>query len=160
VSPPTLEPHPPERRKAGVDRRLRTTPFLSRFWLFGRRRHGTRGRRSTDRQDDVYVDRYSGYEWGLAISVVLLSMADLALTLTYLSLGGEERNPIMLAFLEHSEATFIAVKSLVTVLGALFLLIHVKFRRVRKALAGLVVAYVGLIVYHLVTWVPAVLKGV
>jgi hypothetical protein len=160
VSLPTLDPHQPERRKTRLDRRLRATPILSRFWLLGRRKHAGRGRRSSDRQDEVYVDRYSNYEWGLAVSVVLLSLADLALTLTYLSLGGEERNPIMAAFLEHSEASFIAVKFGVTVLGALFLLVHVKFRRVRKALIGLVIAYVGLIVYHLVTWVPAVLKGV
>ena len=129
--------------------------MFSRHWLVGRRRGPRRGSDATQ----TYVDRYTGYEWGLAISVVLLSVADLTLTLTYLSLGGEERNPIMAAFLEHSEASFIAVKFGVTVLGALFLLVHVKFRRVRKALIGLVVCYVGLIVYHLVTWVPAVLKG-
>ena len=145
-----------DRREHRVDRRLRPTPLFSRYWLFGRRR---RSRRSGDRSTNVYVDRYTRGEWGLAIAVVLLSLSDLALTLAYLSLGGEERNPIMAAFLERSEATFIVVKFGVTVLGALFLLIHVRFRKVRPALVGIVACYVGLILYHLLTWVPAVLQA-
>ena len=77
------------------------------------------------------------------------SLCDLVLTLVYVSLGGEERNPIMALFLEESEGAFIAVKFSITVLGALFLLMHVRFRHVRTALVGLVAAYVLLIIYHI-----------
>ena len=48
----------------------------------------------------------------------------------------------MAHLLEHSEATFIGVKTAVSVLGGLFLLVHVRFPRVRRSLAGIVVLYV------------------
>ncbi len=128
--------------------------MFSRYWLRGRRRGP---RRKDDRGELIYVDRYTPHEWGMAVSVMALSMCDLLLTLVYLSLGGEERNPIMARLLEHSEATFIWVKTAVSVLGGMFLLVHVRFPRVRRSLAGILVLYVALVIYHLVTWVPAVL---
>jgi hypothetical protein len=143
-----------ERRKT-FDRREGNTPFLSRFWLRGKRRGG---RRRSDRPEG-YVDRYRAGEWGLAVAVMALSMSDLILTLVYLSLGGEERNPIMDSLLQHSRGLFIGVKVAVSGLGALFLLVHVRFRNVRKGLIVIVVLYMLLIIYHLVTWVPAVLGG-
>jgi hypothetical protein len=153
VNAPRVDESQPERREARLDRRVQRTSMFSRYWLVGRRRGPRRGSDATQ----TYVDRYTGYEWGLAVSVVALSLCDLLLTLLYLSLGGEERNPIMATMLDHSQATFIGVKSLVSVLGALFLLAHIRFPKVRRSLSGIVVLYILLIVYHLVTWVPAVL---
>lgn len=144
----------PDRREARADRRVYRTPLLSRYWLRGSRRGP---RRSTDPSSRIYVDNYTGHEWGMAAVLVALSVCDLVLTLVYLSLGGEEGNPFMARMLDHGEGTFISVKCLISVLGALFLLTHIRFPVVRKSLTGLVVLYMLLIVYHLVTWVPGVL---
>lgn len=154
MTAPSVNEKDPERREARLDRRVRRTPMFSRYWLRGRRRGPRRG---SDDSTQIYVDNYTSYEWGLAASVVALSLCDLVLTLVYLSLGGEESNPIMATMLDHGEGTFITVKTLVSVFGALFLLTHIRFPRVRKSMAGILVLYMLLIVYHLVTWVPAVL---
>lgn len=144
-----------ERRGGGPpDRRRRLTPFLSRYWLRGRRR----GVRRAGDPRHVYVDRYSTREWWLAGLVVALSLCDLALTLVYLDWGGEEGNPIMAWVLEQGEPAFVVVKIGVTAFGALVLLMHVNFRLVRVCLSGIVAAYVALVIFHLVTWVPAMLE--
>ncbi len=154
MNAPGVKQQESDRREARLDRRVRRTPVFSRYWLRGRRRGSRRG----GDEGQVYVDRYTGYEWGLAVSVVSLSVCDLILTLVYLSLGGEEGNPIMQRLLDHSEGAFIGVKCAVSLVGAIVLLVHVRFRRARASLTGLVVLYVALIIYHLVTWVPAVLS--
>lgn len=133
----------PDRRRA--DRRARRTPFLTRRWLTGRRRAGRRSGETAD----AYFDRYGFLEWFLVGGVVLLSLADLIFTLDYLAKGGEEANPIMNAALQRSEGLFIGVKMGVTVLGALFLLIHVRFRRVKGLLSVVFLLYCVLTVYHL-----------
>jgi len=151
----TQPPTPRPERRAGGDRRSRRTRGLSRYWIFGRRRRGRRAGES----HNLYVDNYGRDEWGLVIAIVLLSTADLLLTLVYISLGGEERNPVMASVLEHGHGAFVGVKFSVTALGALFLLAHVRFKHVKACLVGIACAYMLLIFYHLFTWVPAVLRG-
>lgn len=132
-------------RRAGTDRRRRPTPMFSRYWLRGRRRGGRRG---TDGQN-VYVDRYTRAEWILVGGIVLMSLADLVLTLAYLWRGGEEANPVMRWALEWGgEVFFAALKMGLTVAGALFLLLHARFRRVRFFTTALFAGYVLLMLYH------------
>ncbi len=129
-----------------IDRRRRPTPLLSLHWLRGRRRVIRRAEESTH---GYYVDRYRRGEWALVIGILLLSSADLILTMVHLSAGGREANPVMALALEQSEFTFIFVKLATTVLGLMILLTHVRFRRVRPMLSTVCALYCLVIVYHI-----------
>ena len=132
-------------RREGPDRRKRPTRLFSRYWLRGRRRGVRRG---TDNQQ-IYVDRYTRAEWILTGGIVLMSAADLYLTLLYLWRGGEEANPIMRWALEWGGETFFGVLKMgLTSAGALFLLLHARFRRIRFVTTGLFAGYVLLMLYH------------
>jgi hypothetical protein len=136
-------------RRDPSDRRRRPTPWLSRHWLAGRRKGGRRAGEGKD----VYVDRYRAWEWAAVAALLLLCLADLVLTLDVLDRGGEEVNPVMRWALERGVGTFAVLKLGLTLLGALVLLLRVRFRWMRQALLALVAAYVVLIGYH------AVLQG-
>jgi hypothetical protein len=131
------------------ERRRRPTTWPSRHWLVGRRRGGRR----EGEDADVLVDRYRAWEWAAVAALLLLCLADLLLTLDVLDRGGEEVNPVMRWALERGVGTFAALKLGLTLLGALVLLVRVRFRWMRQALLALVAAYVLLIGYH------AVLQG-
>jgi hypothetical protein len=123
-----------------TDRRRRPTPILSRYWLVGRRRGSG--------DPDEYVDRYRPSEWALVLSVLVLSAADLVLTLWYLEMGGEEANPVMALALRGGYLTFTIVKMGMTLLGLTFVLLHIRFRRVRLYLIILLAMNIALIAYH------------
>jgi len=128
------------------DRRRRATPFLSRYWLVGRRR---RGRRENE-HCDIYVDRYSRGEWLLAGGILLLSVLDMIFTLVHLDAGGTEANPVMAFTLaQGGYALFKVVKLATTVLGLTVLLIHVRFRRVKGLLIFAFTLYAGIFLFHL-----------
>ena len=127
------------------DRRRRPTAALSRFWLRGRRRDGRRVGETTR----IYVDRYTMREAGLFIALITLSLMDLVMTLAHLNAGGTEANPIMAWFVQHTGTVgFGVAKMSGTALGALLLLIHVRFKGVARILQLLVVGYLVLLVWH------------
>lgn len=142
----TPSPAPPERRQPS-DRRRRPTPLLSRFWLRGQRRGGRR----RDEARSIYVDRYEPREWVLILGIVVLSIADLVLTLLYVQAGGEEANPVMAWALSHGPDVFALIKLGVTVVGVLVLLLHIRYPRVRRCVQGIFLLYCLLMLYH--TWV-------
>jgi hypothetical protein len=127
------------------DRRSRPTPWLSTYWLRGRRRRGRR--EGEDR--NIYVDRYGPWEWAAALALVGLCLADLLMTLDVLRQGGEEANPVMRWALDQGVPVFAGLKLGVTLLGALVLLLRVRFRGMRAALGILLGLYLALIGYHL-----------
>ena len=145
MTPADENPAGAERRER-PDRRRRPTPMFSRYWLRGRRR----GHRRGDERVGGYVDRYRGLEWGLAVGIFLLSLLDLIFTLNYLERGGEEWNPLMAMALDVSTRAFALIKMGITFLGALFLLVHIRFKRVRGLLAMVFGLYCLLTVYHLI----------
>jgi len=133
-------------RRAGIDRRERTTGIVSRFWLIGQRR---RGRRAEER-DNIYVDRYKLSDWVLVGGILVLSLLDMVFTLIHLQAGGTEANPVMawtLAWGGHDG--FKAVKIATTVVGLLVLLVHVRFRRVRALLTVAFLVYAAVFVFHI-----------
>ena len=90
----------------------------------------------------------------LAIAIMILSIMDSMFTLTIISNGGTEVNPIMNAFLHHSVWAFTAFKMLCTGIPAIILVALGNLRilgryRVRSILATFVGLYAGLIVYEL-----------
>ncbi|MCB9899550.1 MAG: hypothetical protein H6825_16205 [Planctomycetes bacterium] len=133
-------------RRRGGDRRAQPTAPISRFFLFGRR---IRGRRRGERSN-LYVDRYTKSEWMLALGILVMSLTDLVLTLQYLDMGGEEANPFMRWALASGQDSFVTWKLALTLAGAVFLLVHARFRGVRFALTGLFAMYVALLGYHAV----------
>ena len=131
-------------RRRQADRRSRPTPWIGRHWLRGQRRGG---RRASERTGH-YVDRYSAPEWLVVCAIVALCVADALLTLDVLAHGGEEANPLMAWLLEHGETTFAVVKTSFTLGACLLLLLRVRFRGVRQALLGMLLAYGLLMLWH------------
>lgn len=140
---------PPVERRSRPDRRGRPTPWLSRYWLRGRRR---RGRRAEDARHP-YVDRYAWTDVLLVAAIIVLCLADTLLTLEVLEYGAIEANPLMDLLIRQGTGTFGAIKLGVTVLGMLFLLTHIRVRRVRAATLGVLALYSALMLWHLwVSW--------
>ena len=130
----------------GIDRRERSTGIVSRFWLFGKRRHGRR----VDERDNIYVDRYTLADWVLVGGILVLSLLDMVFTLIHLQAGGTEANPVMAWTLEWGgHGGFKAVKIATTLIGLFVLLVHVRFRRVRTLLSLAFLVYAGVFVFHL-----------
>lgn len=120
-------------------------PVLTRYWLNGRRRGG---RRHGETQG-IYVDRYSGEEVALFFGLLGLSAVDLALTFAHLGDGGREANPVMAWFLDRGgSGAFAAAKLSSTLVAALLLLLHVRFRGVLHVLRAGVGMYLLLMVWH------------
>jgi hypothetical protein len=137
-------------RRAGMDRREEATVPWSRYWLLGRRRHGRRW----GERENIYVDRYSGWDWFLVAGVLTLSLLDMVFTLIHLQAGGTEANPVMAWALEWGgHGGFKAVKIATTVIGLLVLLVHVRFKRVRTLLAFAFLVYGAVFLFHIyLTW--------
>lgn len=139
------DPSVPSDRRLPADRRQRPTPAFSRYWLRGRRRDGRRDGERTN----IYVDRYTKWEWTLVLSVLLLSLADLLFTIRHVALGGEEANPVMAWAMQWGDLVFSLIKLGITAAGLLVLLLHARFRRVRTLLNVALVLYAALLGYHL-----------
>lgn len=131
-------------KRSSADRRVKPTPFLSRYWLIGRRRGGRR----TGEDIDIYVDRYTSYELLMVLALFVLAIADLILTLAHLSHGGAEANPIMALAYKGGDMVFGTIKMGVTTVCLLLLLLHIRFRRIPHLLAFAFVLYAGVFIYH------------
>jgi hypothetical protein len=111
------------------------------------------GRRSGDRRYGL-LDRFDSGVAAMAILLMLFSILDSVFTLTLISRGGSEVNPIMDALLQQSIWLFVGFKMLLTAIPAVVLvatgnLLLFNRWRARSILAALVGLYTGLIVYEL-----------
>ena len=136
-----------ERRKRW-ERRRKPTPLFNRY-LFRGRRNGHR--RSEDLQRSVYVDRFQPVEWSAISLLLFLCAADAFLTISHLSNGFKEWNPILNHFYQYGGAVwFMAIKFGLTLPGIVILFMHVKTRLAQKGIKLLLLTYSVLIVYQLV----------
>jgi hypothetical protein len=126
------------------DRRRRRTPALSRGAFSGRRRAG---RRAGERKN-IYVDLYRPWEGALVLLVVAMCAMDLLLTLDVIQRGGDEWNPIMRLAMDLGLWPFVIIKLAITAVGALILLLRVRFRGMRAVLVGLTLLYALLMGWH------------
>ena len=138
-------------RRAGIDRRDYSLSTLKMCTVAPRR---MQGRRSADRKYAV-LDRFDSGIVTLAILLMILSIMDSVFTLTLLSRGGSEVNPVMNALLHHSVWAFTGVKMLLTAVPAIILvatgnLLFMARFRARSILSALVGCYLGLIAYELI----------
>jgi hypothetical protein len=142
-------------RRAMPDRR-RKVVWAVVYGSFNPRRRGP-----ARRGDDV---RYQAIDWhashllAVAISILLLSVADAFLTLTLLDAGAQEINPIMALAVNSNATTFAALKMLMTGVSVVLMVCLARYRfmrlvRVELALYGVMVGYLVLIAYetHLLT---------
>lgn len=138
-----------EERRSGYDRRRLSARTFLQGGLYPRRRNG--GRRRTDTIE--LVDWHEPHLMFLAVAILLLSVTDAFLTLTLLSAGAYEANPVMRFVLERQPELFATVKMSLTGVGVLVLVACARltvFRviRVSSVLRGCLFCYAGLIAYE------------
>lgn len=136
-------------RRSGYDRRR----MGIRTFLYGgfnpRRRNGGR------RRDDcaLFVDWHEPHLLFLAVSILLLSVVDAFMTVTLLSVGAREVNPVMDFVLQQRPELFALAKMALTGGGVLVLVACARatvFRiiRVSAVMHWCLLLYAGLVAYE------------
>ena len=136
-----------ERRRGGDRRRVTVRTFLQGG--FTPRRRG--GRRADEQH--LPIDWHEPYLLFLALTILLLSVADAFLTITLIMGGAQEANPLLAFILSAHPEWFAAIKMVLTGTGVLTLVAMARSRlfrimRVGLVLQGIFVAYVALIAYE------------
>ncbi len=144
------QPHREIQRRSGVDRRAFTARTLITCLISPRR---SRGRRASDRKYPM-LDVFDSSAMLLAVTLMLLSLADAFFTLNILARGGEEVNPVMNYVLQFGTFAFVAVKVVLTAIPAVVLVASGNYKlfgvvRVRSILAAAIGAYAGLVLYEI-----------
>lgn len=137
-----------ERREI-PDRRRRLIHALFVGGLNPRRRAH---RRTTEAQPRVH-DLHDARWLGIAMLIMLLSVADAMLTLQLMHLGAIEVNPLMALFLDANSPGFAYVKVVLTALGVTVLTLMARLHAFGRVPVGVVLygvlgLYVGLIAYE------------
>ena len=129
----------------GPDRRVRPTSA----WrgLFGpNRRKG--GRRAGETRN-TFVDRFTAWDVGLLLLILVLNLLDAFFTLRWIQQGGAEANPFMAYMLELGDGFFLAEKCFVVGIWLIILTVHKNFRLAQIGLYGLAVVYSLLLAGHI-----------
>lgn len=135
-------------RRQGPDRRHTTLRSFLKGGVTPRRRGGRR-----TGEHHLPIDWHEPYLLFLSVTILLLSVVDAFLTLTLLTVGATEANPVMAFVLSHHPQLFALSKMGFTGMGVLVLVAVARARlfrvmRVGVVLQGLFVAYVALIAYE------------
>ncbi len=135
----------PVERRSGKDRRERTS-FPPHFSGYRRRR--SRGRRRSDR--GAYVDQYDLGSWGIALSVLILSLMDAVLTGIQIQFGEvQEANPIMSAVIQLGGIySFLSLKAAMTALPLAIIIVHKEWKLARYAARLCLWSYIVVLIYH------------
>ena len=138
-------------RRLGAERRRRIWWSL----LYGsiRPRRRLPARRVGDSRFQA-MDWHGAHLWAASIVILILSLADAFLTLTLLSGGAVEVNPIMAMLLGGNGVAFAAFKMAMTGIGVTLLVFLARYRfmrliRVELILYAVMTAYIALIVHEL-----------
>jgi Domain of unknown function (DUF5658) len=125
------------------DRRRGPTSARDAFRGRGRRR---RPRRDEERRAPYFVDLIDTFAFAMAVSLLVLTVVDGAITLLLLGAGCEEINPAMDYLLSRGPTHFLLGKYLLTCAGLPFLLIfrHFTLFRTRFRVGYLLPVFVGL----------------
>lgn len=131
-------------RRQQPDRRAHPTTFWSLLRFGGERK----GFRRAGEAYQAYVDCPSQRVVVLVFIVVGASVLDALFTLLFMHDGGAEANPLMAVVINHGEAHFVAIKMVLTGIGAWFLAAHRYFPLAFRGLHVLAASYVGLLLIH------------
>lgn len=129
------------------DRRVRPTPFLSKWSFLGGRRE-TGGRRAGE-DLRAYVDVYSLRGWVVLTGFCLLSFLDAHFTLLHLMRGGEEANFLVREILSLGSGPFLAIKQIGIGIGAALFCVLKNHPNARLGVFLAMAFYQALLVYHL-----------
>jgi hypothetical protein len=143
-------PHLTDERRDRADRRRRV------WWSVCYGSFNPRRRAPPRRLDE---SRFHSRDWhsapllAVAVSILLLSVADAFLTLVLLQGGAAEVNPIMEALIYSSVAAFATLKMALTSIGIILMvaLAHYRFMRLLRVewvLYGVLIAYASLVGYE------------
>ena len=94
------------------------------------------------------MDRYTKRDVALLLTVFLLNVGDAFFTMSWLSRGGKEANPVMDFFLDIGPGAFLAQKCLVVGIWLLVLVVHKNFRFARTGLYATLLVYAALMLVH------------
>ncbi len=137
-----------ERRVNAEDRRRTTLQTLLRGAFVPRRRAG---RRESDR--DVPLDWHDPYLMFLSIAMLVLSVTDAFFTVTLMTDGARETNPLLAFMLDEHPRLFAAAKMTLTGVSVIFLVAVARSRLfklipVSLIFQALVLAYLALVSYE------------
>ena len=135
-------------RRLGYDRRELSARTFFQGGLTPRRRRARRTDEAT-----LFVDWHEPHLLFLAVAILLMSVLDAFLTLTLLTQGAHEVNPIMAWLLEAHPGLFAIVKMTLTGVGVVVLVVAARAKvfkivRVATIMHGFVVAYAALVYYE------------
>lgn len=143
-------PHLTNERRDRADRRRRV------WWSVCYGSFNPRRRVPPRRLDE---SRFHSLDWhsapllAVAVSILLLCVADAFLTLALLQGGAAEVNPIMATLIYSSVAVFASLKMAMTSMGIILMVVLARYRfmrllRVEWVLYGVLIAYVSLVSYE------------
>jgi hypothetical protein len=132
------------------DRRKQSTPGISRFTLWGRRKTF---RRKEEQERGGYVDRYHS---GLLILITLavgLNVLDALFTMMILDDGGWEINPVVRSVIQLYGNRFWVWKFVLVSFPLTLLCLHSKFRLVIPIILGITAISVTVILYEIFLYI-------
>jgi hypothetical protein len=137
-----------ERRGGGPDRRRTTLRTFIQSGFTPRRRGGRRAG-----EQYLPIDWHEPYLLFLALTILLLNVADAFLTLTLLTVGAREANPVIAFVLDEYPRLFAITKIGLTSVGVLVLVAVARAKifnvmRVGSLLHAVLAGYTALIAYE------------
>jgi len=97
------------------------------------------------------LDWHSAHLFAVAIGILILCVSDAFLTLTLMSGGAVEVNPVMAFFVGSNVAVFAGIKMAVTGVGVLLLVFLARYRFMRLIRVDIIL-YCVLITYSVLVW--------
>jgi hypothetical protein len=137
----------------GTDRRTRPDRRQRLWWAFVygsfRPRRRRLGRRTNDARFHP-TDWHGPHLWGVSVTILILSVADAFLTITLMSGGAIEVNPIMAALIGQGVGVFAGLKIAMTGVSVMLMVFLARYRfmrvlRVEVLLYGVLLTYLFLI---------------
>lgn len=137
-----------EDKRDRTDRRVRPTPFLSRYTLTGGRRKTVR--REHDRRKHIFMDLYDTRLFIAIFALLIMNVLDGFLTLLLINENIViEANPFMAFCLDYGHMPFFWVKYLLMAVSLFIFCIFRSFRVSGLALGSAIVLYASVLAYEL-----------
>ena len=133
-------------KRLGKDRREQSTPAISRYSFFGRRKDL---RRKAEQQKGGYVDQYSSVLFFFLVLIVGLNILDAFFTLIILDLKGWEANPVVRSVIDLYGTEFWIWKFSIVSFSLALLCLHSRFRLVKEVIIGIGCLYVVVVAYQI-----------
>jgi hypothetical protein len=132
-------------RRIEKDRRKQSTPGLSRYTFFGRRKTI---RRKSDSGRGGYIDQYSPTLFFFLITIIGLNVLDALFTLMILDLKGWEANPVVHSVICLYGTKFWIWKFSIVSVSLVLLCLHSRFRLVKEVIIAISCLYIMVVAYQ------------